>query len=60
MYPDSSLADLYDPITMPPELLKAHRENDRAVMSAYGFPATMAESEIVARLFDLYLQLTKQ
>ena len=45
---------------MPPELLKAHRENDRAVMSAYGFPATMAESEIVARLFDLYLQLTKQ
>ena len=60
LYPDSSLADLYDPITMPPELLKAHRENDRAVMSAYGFPATMAESEIVARLFDLYSQLTKQ
>jgi hypothetical protein len=45
---------------MPPELLKAHRENDRAVMSAYGFPATMSESEIVARLFDLYSQLTKQ
>ncbi len=60
LYPDSSLADLYDPVTMPIELLKAHRENDRAVMSAYGFPATMSESEIVARLFDLYSQLTKQ
>lgn len=59
-YPDSSLADLYDPITMPPELLKAHRENDHAVMAAYGFPATLTESDIVARLFDLYSQLTKQ
>ena len=60
LYPDSSLADLYDPITMPPELLKAHRENDHAVMAAYGFPATLTESDIVARLFDLYSQLTKQ
>ncbi len=60
LYPDSSLADLYDPVTMPPKLLKAHRENDRAVMAAYGFPATMPEPEIVARLFTLYTHLTQQ
>ena len=59
LYPDSSLADLYDPVTMPPELLKAHRENDRAVMAAYGFPTTLQESEIVARLFTLYSKLTE-
>ena len=60
LYPDSSLADLYDPITMPPELLKAHRDNNRAVMAAYGFPTTMTESDIVARLFNLYNELIKQ
>lgn len=60
LYPDSSLADLYDPVTMPPELLKAHRDNDRAVMAAYGFPTTMTESEIVAKLFTLYTKLTQQ
>jgi hypothetical protein len=60
LYPDSSLADLYDPITMPPELLKAHRENDRAVMAAYGFPASLPEPEIVSRLFTLYSELIKQ
>ena len=59
LYPDSSLADLYDPVTMPPELLKAHRDNDRAVMAAYGFPSTMSESEIVAHLFALYTELTR-
>ncbi len=37
LYPDSSLADLYDDLTMPPELRKAHQANDRAVMDAYGF-----------------------
>ena len=37
LYPDSSLADLYDELTMPPELRKAHQNNDRAVMQAYGF-----------------------
>ena len=57
LYPDSSLADLYDPITMPPELLKAHRDNDRAVMAAYGFAPNMPEPEIVARLFTLYSKL---
>lgn len=59
LYPDSSLADLYDPVTMPPELLKAHRENDRAVMAAYGFPTSMTEPECVARLFTLYSKLTQ-
>ena len=60
LYPDSSLADLYDPITMPPELLKAHRDNDRAVMAAYGFAPNMPEPEIVARLFTLYSELIKR
>ena len=60
LYPDSSLADLYDELTMPPELRKAHQQNDRAVMAAYGFPITMTESECVARLFELYQQLTSQ
>ena len=59
-YPDSSLADLYDPFTMPPELRKAHEANDKAVMQAYGFNSKMTEDEIVAELFKLYQKLTKQ
>ena len=60
LYPDSSLADLYDELTMPPELRKAHQDNDRAVMRAYGFDVkTMTESTCVAELFKLYQQLTK-
>jgi len=58
-YPDCSLADLYDEVTMPPELRTAHRENDRAVMAAYGFPTSMTESACVAELFKLYQKLTK-
>ena len=58
LYPDSSLADLYDELTMPPELRRAHQQNDKAVMAAYGFPITMTESECVARLFELYQKLT--
>ena len=58
LYPDSSLADLYDELTMPPELRKAHQQNDRAVMAVYGFAPSMSESEIVARLFALYEALT--
>ena len=42
---------------MPSELRKAHRENDRAVMAAYGFAPDMAEPDIVARLFNLYSQI---
>ena len=59
LYPDSSLADLYDELTMPPELRKAHQANDRAVMQAYGFDVkTMTESLCVAELFKLYQKLT--
>ena len=58
LYPDSSLADLYDEVTMPPELRKAHQNNDRAVMEAYGFDwRKMTESECVAELFKLYQNL---
>ncbi len=61
LYPDSSLADLYDELTMPVELRKAHQDNDRAVMQAYGFNVkTMSESQCVAELFKLYQKLTKQ
>ena len=59
-YPDSSLADLYDELTMPPELRTAHQNNDRAVMRAYGFDIkTMTEPQCVAELFKLYQELTK-
>jgi len=59
-YPDSSLADLYDPATMPYDLLEAHRKNDRAVMQAYGFSTKMTESECVARLFEMYARMTEE
>ena len=60
LYPDSSLADLYDELTMPVELRKAHQDNDRAVMQAYGFPvkSTFTESQCVAELFKLYKEKT--
>ena len=55
LYPDSSLADLYDDVLMPPELRKAHQQNDRAVMQAYGFSVKeMTESACVAALMKLY------
>ena len=53
-YPDATLADLYDENTMPPDLRKAHAENDKAVMAAYGFDKNLSESEIVAELMKLY------
>lgn len=68
LYPDCSLADLYDELTMPPELRKAHQENDKAVMEAYGFRIKdeqtgkfrwLTESETVARLMHMYQELTK-
>ncbi len=59
-FPDSSLADLYDEAAMPPELRKAQLENDRAVMTAYGFDFTLSENEIVAELFKMYQELLKQ
>ena len=59
LYPDCSLADLYDEVTMPVELRRAHQANDRAVMRAYGLPVTTSESDTVAHLFKLYEELTK-
>jgi len=60
LYKDSSLADLYDELTMPPELRKLHQENDRAVMEAYGFPVknTFTESMCVSNLMKMYKELT--
>lgn len=59
-YPNSSLADLYDELIMPVELRKAHQENDKAVMEAYGFDwRKMTESDCVAELMKLYQQLNK-
>ena len=64
IYPDSSLADLYDELTMPPELRKAHQENDKAVMAAYGIKkgdaAYGSESACVAMLMKLYQELTEK
>ena len=61
LYPDSSLADLYDPRTMPLELQKAHTQNDIAVMKAYGFNIReMSEADCVAELMKQYQQLTNR
>ena len=57
IYPDSSLADLYDPLTMPPELLKAHQRLDSVVMKLYGFEKIAAEAGIVAELMEKYKAL---
>lgn len=68
LYPDCSLADLYDDLTMPVELRKAHQENDKAVMEAYGFRKRdeqtgkyhwLTESETVAELMKMYQKLAK-
>lgn len=59
LYPDRSLADLYDELFMPSELRRAHQENDRAVMQAYGFSLKMTESECVAELMKMYSKLTE-
>ena len=67
LYPDSSLADLYDELTMPKELRRAHQANDKAVMEAYDMTKIvdrkktwLTESETVARLFEMYEEITKQ
>lgn len=58
LYPNSSLADLYDPLTMPPELKKAHTANDKAVMQAYGFSIKdTSESDCVAALMKMYKKI---
>ena len=59
LYPDSSLADLYDETAMPAELRKAHQQNDKAVMRAYGFDVkTTTETSCVAELMRMYQKLT--
>lgn len=59
LYPDCSLADLYDEVTMPPELRKAHQANDKAVMQAYGFWGRLnTETACVAELMKMYQSLT--
>lgn len=61
LYPNSSLADLYDELTMPVELRKAHQENDKAVMEAYGFDwHKMTESDCVAELMKMYQDITSK
>ena len=61
LYPDCSLADLYDENAMPPELRTAHQRNDKAVMQAYGFWGKYnSETACVAELMKLYQQLTEE
>ena len=60
LYPDCSLADLYDEAAMPPELRKAHQQNDKAVMQAYGFWGKLnTESACVAELMKMYQKLAE-
>lgn len=59
LYPNSSLADLYDPLTMPIELRKAHEANDKAVLKAYGLKPSASEVEVVQHLFEMYERLTE-
>ena len=61
LYPDCSLADLYDATIMPSELRQAHRANDKAVMQAYGFWGKLnTETECVAELIKMYQELTEK
>lgn len=60
-YPNSSLSSLYNDLVMPPELRKAHQENDKAVMEAYGFDwRKMSESDCVAKLMDMYKKIIEE
>ena len=59
-FPNNTLADLYDPLTMPPELRKAHIANDKAVMAAYGFNTKMSEEECVSELMKMYKKLSDE
>ena len=57
-HPNASLADLYDPLTMPANLLKAHNALDKAVDAAYGYKSAATDSARVAFLFERYQELT--
>lgn len=58
LHPDASLADLYDPLTMPANLLKAHQVLDKAVDVAYGYKGAATDAARVAFLFERYQQIT--
>ena len=60
LYPNSSLANLYNPLTMPPELRKAHTANDIAVMKSYSFSTKMSEADCVAALMKMYQKLVEK
>lgn len=60
LFPDSSLADLYDELVMPQELRDAHRRNDEAVERAFGFPKGASESAVVAELMKRYSDLVAE
>ena len=61
IFPESSLADLYDSVAMPPQLRKAHQLNDKVVMQAYGFPIkNFTESDCVAELMKIYQALVEK
>lgn len=60
LYPKCTLAQLYDPLTMPPELRKAHKLNDEAVLNAYGFNKNITEEECVAKLMEMYKELVEK
>ncbi len=57
LYSDSTLAELYDAVTLPPDLRKAHEANDRAVMKAFGFNPNMSEAEIIIELMKMYEEI---
>ncbi|MBQ7585911.1 MAG: hypothetical protein IJU40_06675, partial [Desulfovibrionaceae bacterium] len=58
-HPNSCLADLYDPLIMPRDLQKEHKELDKAVLKLYGLKAKATEEEILAELFDMYRDYTQ-
>lgn len=60
LYPNCTLAQLYDPLTMPPELRKAHKLNDEAVLKAYGFSKNITEEKCVAKLMEMYKELVEK
>jgi hypothetical protein len=59
-FPEASLADLYDPLAMPPALSKAHQQLDKAVDAAYAYKGQPDDASRVAFLFGLYEQMTSQ
>lgn len=58
-YPNETLACLYDPLTMPLDLQKAHKENDKTVLQLYGLSPAATEMEIVGKLMEMYVEMTE-